>query len=595
MRGRCSTPVVSSAIRTAVLAAVALAFISSPVGAQFSEDFEEAFFVESPAHYVKDHALVRGPDGRFHLIYIVGFAGEGWSEPGNEVDFGHASSPDLRHWTVHERILPIDPDHDWKTRNVWAPHVIADPQIDGGFLMAYTGVDSLINQAIGIATSLDLFSWTDLSIEEPAFRPDSTWAEWNPAAGWSNCRDPYLMTLGTATVLLTTVRTRDGYEGQPSRGAIALGRSPDGRVWVDSGAPLVINNSSSLMESSHLLAGPESPSWYLFYTRTVTPGGVHFLRSIAPTAFWRLETNQLFDTEGIASEHTAPDTYSRAVGFLTQDALSTRGIRFDSLAWGQAGPELAAQDRFWSRWTLIEGDPPNLPTLFDRPGERTGHPSNVEGHFWVNTAETYAGPYGGGCAGCGPNESWTGVLRSTSFQISGYRIEFLLGGSFSQDLYVALVDPATSQILRRTLPIGSEAMARVGWNVSDLAGMVAAIEIVDRDVTGHISVDDIQELMSTGMALDGERHRPRLLVVPNPVRGGCEVVLEAAGLAPRVAIVNVHGRVIRRLTAADASGPDRLEWDGRSDHGGRAPAGIYFLHPEGGIDSRGKTSLVLLP
>jgi hypothetical protein len=562
----------------------------------FGEDFEEAFFVESPDHYVKDHALVRGHDGTFHIFYIVGIAGEGWNDPGNEVDFGHATSSDLRHWSVRSRVLPIDPAHGWKSRNVWAPHVIPDPRAPGGFLMAYTGVDSLVNQAIGIATSSDLDSWIDLSVTQPAYRPDTTWALWDGTSGWANCRDPYLLDLGTGIILLSTVRTRDGYGGQPSLGAVALAHSLDGRDWMDSGAPLVVNNSASLMESSHLTQNPEGPSWHLFYTRTIEPGGVHVLTNDNALAGWQMDSDRSLDGGGIASEWSAETTYSGVVNYHTQLGAWTHGVRFDSLAWGPAGPDLVRRSRFWTRWSLVAGDLIQMPTLFDRPGTRTGQPSAMQGRFWVNTAEAYAGPYAGGCANCGPQEALTGVLRSIPFILSGDRIELLVGGSASSLAYVALVDAATGAILRRSSGIGSDALIRHTWDVSALYGLEVAIEITDLDPAGHVSVDDIQELSPTAPVPELDLARTELLhIAPNPAATGVGIRYPRSGsVAPRITIYDPSGRLVRHLYAPVREEITRLEWDGRSNTGGRVPSGTYYIKLEDGATGRQETARVVI-
>jgi hypothetical protein len=80
--------------------------------------------------------------------------------------------------------------------------------------------------------------------------------------------------------------------------------------------------------------------------------------------------------------------------------------------------------------------------------------------------------------------------------------------------------------------------------------------------------------------------RPQLS--PNPALGPVQVsfALPQAARA-RVAVLDVAGRTVRAL--ADASYPagiHRLTWDGRTEKGAKAPAGIYFLRVESGDQVR---------
>jgi len=259
-------------------------------------------FAETPDLYAKDHSLVLHTDGVYHAFYSVGFAGQGWNFPGNEVDIGHATSTDLIHWTIQPRILPIDPPNHWKARNVWAPQVLAAQIVANAqtwqYLMAYTGVDSSRNQQIGLAVSNDLFAWTDLSITNGAFRPDTQWAAWNPSSTWQNCRDPFIFRNGSQFVLLASASTRTGYQGMDTRGAIAMATSPDGLNWTDIGHPILINDHSSLLASSHMFRNPVNNQWNLFYTRTIEPGGVHVVASTQIDQGYSLANATIFRSHG---------------------------------------------------------------------------------------------------------------------------------------------------------------------------------------------------------------------------------------------------------------------------------------------------------
>ncbi|MBX3424723.1 MAG: glycoside hydrolase family 43 protein [Pirellulales bacterium] len=65
---------------------------------------------------MRDPCIVRGPDGRFHMVWTVS-----WNERG----IGYASSDDLLNWSP-QRFLPVM-EHEPTARNCWAPEVFYDP------------------------------------------------------------------------------------------------------------------------------------------------------------------------------------------------------------------------------------------------------------------------------------------------------------------------------------------------------------------------------------------------------------------------------------------------------------------------------------
>jgi hypothetical protein len=557
-------------------------------GAAFKEDFEMRVFAEAPNLYAKDHSLVQHTDGVYHVFYSVGLADQGWELPGNEIDIGHATSSDLMHWTVQPRILSIDPPNGWKSRNVWAPHVLTSPIVAGSqtwqYLMAYTGVDSSRNQQIGLAVSNDLFSWTDLSIIDGAYRPDTQWAAWNPNATWQNCRDPFILRNGTQYVLLASASTRSGYQGQETRGAIAMATSPDGLTWTDIGRPLIMNDNSDLMASSHMFRSPVTDQWTLFFTRTRDPGGVMVIASTQIDVGFSLANASHFDPTAISSEISpigAEYLYTRAIDFDTQAGLETRAVIIDSLTWTPGGPQILPFNQFYLNWALFEGAFGALPTYRDRPAFRGGPDSNINGIYWVNTAENDNGPYNQGCPTCGPNETYSGVLRSRPFTLRGSDFELWVGGPISPLCYVALVDSATALPLRTAAGSGSEVLTQRTWDISPLFGRRVYLEIVDRSTTAHVSVDRIEEVgtatvvqpVAPSARLEGLR------VSPNPTLGPATLRYELPATSQvDIAIYGPDGRLVRHLAAeTQTRGQHALAWDGRTASGELAPTGVYFL------------------
>lgn len=61
---------------------------------------------------MRDPSLVRGGDGRFHMVWTTAWSGR---------TIGHASSTDLVNWS-EQRLIPVM-EHDPRAQNCWAPEI----------------------------------------------------------------------------------------------------------------------------------------------------------------------------------------------------------------------------------------------------------------------------------------------------------------------------------------------------------------------------------------------------------------------------------------------------------------------------------------
>lgn len=66
---------------------------------------------------MRDPCIIRGADGRFHMVWTVS-----WNDRG----IGYASSDDLVHWN-EQKYLPVMA-HEPAARNCWAPEITYDPK-----------------------------------------------------------------------------------------------------------------------------------------------------------------------------------------------------------------------------------------------------------------------------------------------------------------------------------------------------------------------------------------------------------------------------------------------------------------------------------
>lgn len=197
--------------------AVAVADVSSdppppplePLNGGCVRRFEEVLDPNDPYMIQpKDFAFVSGawtPSGSwaFHLFYIRRNQRIGAKPNGGDLtekNLGHVVSNDLANW-YWPRSQALDTmavrtrGGRFDSLHVWAPTILRKTNGDPTFYMLYTGVDEHQNQRIGLATSMDLISWTQgdsvLTVQQlTAFAdpsPDSLYG------GAAQLRDPFVV------------------------------------------------------------------------------------------------------------------------------------------------------------------------------------------------------------------------------------------------------------------------------------------------------------------------------------------------------------------------------------------------------------------
>lgn len=216
----------------------------------FSVQTKDAPFVyETPFKFVKDFSIIRDQQGLWHVFSITGdfIEGHAWDTEGNERTFSHGTSKDLRNWTYHNPVISIsdetypDGNGKFKDQNVWAPHVIYHK---GLYYMFYTSVNSHISQSVSLATSKDLFNWTEHD-KNPVFTLENLdWATWG-RTHWSDGRDPAIFKDGDTFYMLTTAHSAIA---EP-RGILSVAESKDLIHWTN---PQIALRYLAAMESSQI-------------------------------------------------------------------------------------------------------------------------------------------------------------------------------------------------------------------------------------------------------------------------------------------------------------------------------------------------------
>lgn len=213
------------------------------------------------AHYVNDHTLVRGDDGRWHLFGI--FHAEPMGDD-SEIDLVHAVSdePDPSRWKERSFTVANAPyemalraDRNVGETHLWAPHVVRH---DGRWLMTYQGGGTSDYRAsIRFAESDDLYRWSRIGAA-PAFED------------FCAARDPMLVRQGDLWALYYTrcesiARKVSGVAYRLSRDLVAWS---DARMALTTQTPPTSNSAFT-----------ESP--FLF-----TRGRFHYLTVTAYPLAW---------------------------------------------------------------------------------------------------------------------------------------------------------------------------------------------------------------------------------------------------------------------------------------------------------------------
>ena len=274
-----------------------------------------------PGEYVTDFCLVKRED-LYHLFHI---RGERWTWPVGyrELDLGHATSSDLRTWTPHDPVLPAGQAGAWDEAGNWAPDIM---EVNGVYYCYYTGSDANNNQAIGLATSTDLFHW-EKHRDNPVVSP-GPWSDRQVGRDVAG-RDAMVFadTTRNRYLLYYTATMADG------RACLALAQSHDLIAWEDLGPTYIEEDRSyNRLESAYLVE--HDRRFYLFYSAKGGPKSkgfspaafdhfaIVYVVSTDPTGGWQKPANHELLTEWTcASEHPTFDGVTYML-YIVQEAIN---------------------------------------------------------------------------------------------------------------------------------------------------------------------------------------------------------------------------------------------------------------------------------
>ncbi|MCP4545681.1 MAG: hypothetical protein GY835_04330 [bacterium] len=599
-----------------------LLLLSGNAWGQALFDFEQPYFVAPKGLQCKDHSVIK-IDDLYHVFYIESFP------PSNyflrtEAWLGHMTSPDLRHWSRVDSILPVsEMPNSWEEFAIWAPKILRNPEDDKWFLF-YTGVNDEISQQTGMAYSYDAHRWYRWPFN-PIYHPGD-WSNWT-SDDWGNCRDPEIFRMDGSPdyYLLNTSSTSAG------DGAISLAVSQNMVAWQDLD-PLFINDSSAVLESVQLLYYDEL--YHLFFTEQGVQGTSHM---ISPT----LEGNWSKDNLTIIDVGNAPeitrlddeDLFSRHNAVTGPDGVPIYYYHFSNIDLETPNnvPDVINLDGLSDKWTIVFGSAfDNQPTWGDNSSYRDA-PSHLEGNAFLSTYEDFSNPVTG-VPGATQGNLTTGLLRSEPFVLTEDRLSLLVGGGdLPGRCFVALFSDLDDTLCFLESGNDSFAMTPRLWDCSSLIGETVYLVVADlayHETHAFISVDSIREYLYDGFdpippALpveDGpslydiledagfnltDVHEPsavpaiaaRLLApYPNPFNPHTRLryELKHSGQVD-LDILDSSGRKVRTLHSGPLdAGPGFFTWDGRNNEGQSLASGCYFarLRLDSGIADTRKLMLV---
>jgi sucrose-6-phosphate hydrolase SacC (GH32 family) len=432
------------AVLVGIVASATLVAAAGPVAAQsdrptptYQELYRPQFHFTPGEHWMNDPNGLVYYQGEYHMFYQWNPLGDTW---GN-ISWGHAISRDLVHWT--ELGLAISYD-DRET--IFSGSVVVDKDNTSGFgtkanppMVAIYSSAALptFAQSQALAYSLDRGrTWTKYAGNPVLDNPDPDFRD--PKVFWYEPTQRWIM-----PVALSLQRKIQFYS------------SPNLKNWT--------------LESEF---GPEGATAGVYEVPNLIPLPVQGRGSTEPKWLLIVNINPGAPGGGSAAQYFIGDFDGHR--FTADDSGRYTPPSGDVLA-DFEGPDYGA----WSTTgTAFGTGPSHGPT----PGQRPI--AQYEGSGFVNSRQ--------------PNDAAQGTLTSPVFEITHDHINFLIGGSDLPDL-AGLPGETTvnlivdGDVVRSATGFGDDWLDWKSWDVSDLQGESARIQVVDRAATGHILLDQITQ------------------------------------------------------------------------------------------------------
>jgi len=493
-----------------------------------------------------------------------------------EIDFGHATSADLYHWTDQPPVMGLVPGA-WDNLHVWAPHVV---QWGGVWWMFYAGVTETAGQfndtqRIGAAVSTDLMTWTRV-LDQPVWSTQGVpWAWWAPTNPNMSCRDPFVMpdpkAPGQWLMYYTATPASD-----TAASLVAVARSTgDPGMWRDE-KPLWITYHTYtfnwVTESPHLFQ--HNGRWFMFITTNSGQPLTFYVGSdpLGDPPSWtyrgRLSNMLGYDTSDWYASEVLHDGDLDIFAVVASDR-----IEFQNIVWGSGDNFSLSEPLFfhmrsmgWTQPTVSENRYVGL--CLKSANGYAYHPPLVAWVKDANGAQIQAPMASLGIADTPDLSSDSTVVRWFT-----RRWPTSLPAGQPMTVRVATSDgtATTPWLTVYANPVDQPVNSGPGGALPDAPGQ-------DPPVVSPNPPPPPEDTLGLGAPTPIDQARLRV-VVGSPLGGAPAVVFAlGAASAARVELFDVQGR--RLVTLADRgfdAGTHAIAWDGRDASGVRAPRGLYFV------------------
>ncbi|MFE9450756.1 GH32 C-terminal domain-containing protein [Streptomyces sp. NPDC006739] len=509
--------------------------VASPAsaGTLYQETYRPQFHFTPDRNWMNDPNGLIWYKGRYHLFFQYNPSGNTW---GN-MSWGHAVSTDLVHWKQLPVAIPQDDEE-----MVFSGSVVLDRNNTSGF---GTKADPAL-----VAVYTSLVKSTGVQRQSLAYSTDggTTWTKYsgNPVLdlGSANFRDPKVFWYAPTHSWLMAVALSDQHR-------ISFYRSTDLRHWSHLSDFGPAGATGGVWECPDLFPLPvdgdaKKTKWVLAVN--LNPGAVaggsgaqYFVGDFDGTKFTADDSGTYTAPSGTVMQDFESGSYANwaASGSAFGGAPATGAVDGQSAVTGYGGQGFADSFHGGDATTGTLTSPPftvnsdyinfrvgggNHPY---RPGSVLGDEPTPAGETLADfEGGTYSSPVGdwtatGDAFGTGPaqgtlpdqqqvsgylghglvnsylhGDAATGTLTSPAFTIDKKYLDFLIGGGYhgvSSDAPTAVELVVDGKVVRSATGANSEALDWTSWDLSDLRGKQARIEVVDGNTGGwgHIDLDQV--------------------------------------------------------------------------------------------------------
>jgi fructan beta-fructosidase len=516
----------------AAFAVPASAGPSSTEAPTFAEPYRPQFHFAPEKNWMNDPNGLVYHQGEYHLFYQHNPNGSSWGD----MSWGHAVSEDLVHWDE----LPLAISHD-DEEMVFSGSVVVDHQNTTGFgtlanpamVAVYTSnPKDVADQNQSLAYSLDRGrTWTKydgnpvLDIDNPEFR--------DPKVQWYAPTRSWLMTVVKAT-----------------QGKVAFYSSPDLKTWEHlsdfgpQGAvggvwecpdlfPLPVDGSKKRkwvllvsLNPGHLYGG--SGTQYFvgeFDGTTFTPDDDGSYEPPAELSVLEDFESESFDDWTATGTAFGPGPATGAAAGTDQGGVSNYvGERlansfhgFDGSTGTLTSPSFTVEDDFLN-FRIGGGNHPHNPDevldppapvassmIADFEGGSYGEGWTIDGNAFgaspstgtIGDQQPVTGFEGSGLVNTFiDHDAAVGTLTSPEFEITDDYVNFLIGGGrhpMSEPAPTAVNLLVGGEVVRTATGKDAERLTWSAWDVTDLRGQTARLQVVDHNTGGwgHINLDSV--------------------------------------------------------------------------------------------------------